>query len=98
MQPVARLRARLPLPVVSPDLVLRLLPQPEVVLKGSAALGESGTRLGVRLSLPLGWEARPHAVSRAKLFAGPPWGAYREPIESLSRVCRWWGLRGEPWT
>ena len=55
VQPAARLRCRVPHWVPgAPDAVLRLLPSPEAVLKGSWAVPLTGLRLGARLALPFG--------------------------------------------
>lgn len=55
VMPCARLRCRVPpwLPF-APDAVLRLLPQPEALLKGSWPVPMTGMRFGARLSLPWG--------------------------------------------
>ena len=53
VQPCARLRCRVPpwLPF-APDAVIRLLPEPEALLKGSWPVPFTGLRVGVRLALP----------------------------------------------
>jgi hypothetical protein len=57
VQPCARVRCRVPhwLPY-APDAVLRLLPNPEAVLKGSWPLPGTGLRVAARLTLPWGNE------------------------------------------
>ncbi len=57
VQPAARLRCRVPYWVPhAPDVVLRVLPAPEAVLKGSWPLPFTGLRVAARLSLPFGTE------------------------------------------
>ena len=70
VQPVMRVRCRVPywLPF-APDAVLRLLPEPEAVLKGSWPVPLTGLRVGARLSLPFGAEQ----FDAVQLNARIPW-------------------------
>ena len=69
---VARARARLPSPgPITLDGVLRAAPHPEALLKASAPLGASRTRLGFHLRLPLGWEVWDAVAGGAPLSLRP---------------------------
>jgi len=68
VQPSARLRLRLPLPL-RPDAVVRAAPNAELCLKLNLPLSVTGLRLGVRLALPWTNEQFDAVMTGAKI----PW-------------------------